>query len=323
MAPQTPRYKHYDLGRQPAGTVVEVALSSINNVRLMDDRNYRLYASSQAYKFLGGLTVKTPAKLTVPVIGQWHLVVDREGLPKLANSNVRTIQPGHKQFRVQEADAVDPQKTEAGGDAGVFERQAPEPAAATSGEHSPAVMGEILKELNQYKRIANTDALTGLSNRRAFDEKLASVFATGQPHMAALVISDVDHFKKFNDTYGHLVGDKVLTIVADILRGHETDDIFVARAGGEEFALIIEGRNVGDVLSIADNVRVALEQTPFQDEAEGADYGRITISMGICMTVDAADAKDLYAKADSALYASKKSGRNRCTVFTADLQEAS
>lgn len=323
MAPQTPRYKHYDLGRQPAGTVVEVALSSINNVRLMDDRNYRLYASSQAYKFLGGLTVKTPAKLTVPVIGQWHLVVDREGLPKLANSNVRTIQPGHKQFRVQEADAVDPQKTEAGGDAGVFERQAPEPAAATSGEHSPAVMGEILKELNQYKRIANTDALTGLANRRAFDEKLASVFATGQPHMAALVISDVDHFKKFNDTYGHLVGDKVLTIVADILRRHETDDIFVARAGGEEFALIIEGRNVGDVLSIADSVRVTLEQTPFKDEAEGADYGRITISMGICMTADAADAKDLYARADSALYASKKSGRNRCTVFTADLQEAS
>ncbi|HZG31190.1 MAG TPA: DUF1883 domain-containing protein [Ensifer sp.] len=322
MAPQTPRYKHYDLGRQPAGTVVEVALSSINNVRLMDERNYRLYASSKPYKFLGGLTVKTPAKLTVPAVGQWHLVVDREGLPKLANSNVRTIQPGHKQFRVQEADAVDPQKTEAEGEAVVAGQTPSEPAAA-AGEHSPAVMGEILKELHQYKRIANTDALTGLANRRAFDEKLASVFAAENVLSGALVISDVDHFKKFNDTYGHLVGDKVLTIVADILRKHGNEDVFVARAGGEEFAMIIEGQQPAEVLRIAESVRMALEETPFRDEAAGTDYGRITISMGICMKVDATDAKDIYSKADSALYASKKGGRNRSTLFTADLKAAS
>ena len=321
MAPQPPRYKHYDLGAQRAGAVVEVVLSAINNVRLMDERNYRLYAASQPYKFLGGLTVKTPVKLTVPSAGQWHLVVDREGLAKLANSNVRTIQPGHKQFRVQEADAIDPQKTN--GQPAAAEQPTVAAPVATDGEHSPAVMGEILKALDQYKRIANTDALTGLANRRAFDEKLATVFAPGYPKPAALVISDVDHFKKFNDTYGHLVGDQVLTIVAEILRGHESDDIFVARAGGEEFAMIIEGRHTGDVLRVADSVRVALEQTPFKDEAAGADYGRITISMGICMKTDAADPKDIYAKADSALYASKKGGRNRCTVFTADLQEAS
>lgn len=321
MTPQTPRYKHYDLGNQPAGTVVEVALSSINNVRLMDERNYRLYASSKPYKFLGGLTVKTPTRLTIPVIGQWHLVVDREGLPKLANSNVRTIQPGHKQFRVQEADAIDPQKIEAEDEAP--EPQASEQGAPANGEHSPVVMGEILKELNQYKRIANTDALTGLANRRAFDEKLASLFAPTYPHPAALVISDVDHFKKFNDTYGHLVGDRVLIIVADILRRHSSDRVFVARAGGEEFAMIIEARQAEEVMRIADSVRIALEQTPFRDEEAGADYGRITISMGICMKAEAADTKDIYSKADSALYASKKGGRNRCTVFTTDLQVAS
>lgn len=321
MAPQPPRYKHYDLGAQPAGTVVEVVLSAINNVRLMDERNYRLYAASQAYKFLGGLTVKTPVKFTVPSAGQWHLVVDREGLAKLANSNVRTIQPGHKQFRVQEADAIDPQKTDAQSAAPGQPASDTHPAAGD--EHSPEVMGEILKTLDQYKRIANTDALTGLANRRAFDEKLASVFSAGYPNPAALVVSDVDHFKKFNDTYGHLVGDQVLTIVAEILRRHESDDIFVARAGGEEFAMIIEGRQAGEVLRLADSIRVALEQTPFKDEAAGADYGSITISMGICMKAEAADPKDIYAKADSALYASKKGGRNRCTVFTADLQEAS
>lgn len=321
MAPTPPRYKHYDLGAQPAGAVVEVVLSAINNVRLLDERNYRLYAASQPYKFLGGLTVKTPVKLTVPTAGQWHLVVDREGLAKLANSNVRTIQPGHKQFRVQEADAVDPQKTEAV--AGAQGQAATEAPAPTAGEHSPVVMGEILKALDQYKRIANTDALTGLANRRAFDEKLASLFASGYRQQTALIISDVDHFKTFNDTYGHLVGDRVLTIVAEILRRHETDDIFVARAGGEEFAMIIEGCNAAEALRFADSVRVALEQTPFRDDNAGADYGRITISLGICMVSDASDQTDLYAKADSALYASKKGGRNRCTVFTADLLAAS
>lgn len=323
MAPQTPRYKHYDLGRQPAGTVVEVALSSINNVRLMDDRNYRLYASSQAYKFLGGLTVKTPAKLIVPANGQWHLVVDREGLAKLANSNVRTVQPGAKQARIQVADAIDPRKTDNSADPASSDAPAAETTAPSTDGHSPAVMGEILKELHQYKRIANTDALTGLANRRAFDEKLAAVFTAGEAQAAALVISDVDHFKKFNDTFGHLVGDKVLTIVADILRRHARDDIFVARAGGEEFAMVIEGRDAVEVLRIADSVRIALEQTPFRDDEAGADYGRITISMGICMKADATDAKDIYSKADSALYASKKGGRNRSTIFTADLKAAS
>ena len=323
MAPQTPRYKHYDLGKQPAGTVVEVALSSINNVRLMDDRNYRLYASSQAYKFLGGLTVKTPTKLIVPANGQWHLVVDREGLAKLANSNVRTIQPGAKQARIQEADAVDPRKTDHVAEPAVADAPAAETTTPIDEGHSPAVMGEILKELHQYKRIANTDALTGLANRRAFDEKLAAVFAAGDALSAALVISDVDHFKKFNDTYGHLVGDKVLTIVAEILRKHGSDHVFVARAGGEEFAMIIEGQQPAEVLRIAESVRVALEETPFRDEAAGTDYGRITISMGICMKGDATDAKDIYSKADSALYASKKGGRNRSTLFTADLKAAS
>ncbi len=315
MTPQTPRYKHYDLGKQPAGTVVEVVLSSINNIRLMDERNYRLYASSQPYKFLGGLAVKSPTKLTVPGLGQWHVVVDREGLAKLANSNVRTIQPGSRQARVQEPEAIDPKNAEANG------ATSADPAAHTGGgNRSPQVMGEILKELNQYKKIANTDALTGLANRRAFDEKLASVFAAGHERPAALIISDVDHFKAFNDNHGHLVGDNVLTIVAAILRKCSSEQIFIARTGGEEFAVIVEGSQATEVQQIAESLRMILEQTPCRDDEAGVDYGRITMSMGICMKADATDAKDIYAKADSALYASKKTGRNRSTLFTASLQ---
>lgn len=316
MTPQSPRYKHYDLGRQPAGTVVEVALSSINNVRLMDERNYRLYASSQPCKFLGGPTVKTPTKLTVPAAGQWHLIVDREGLPKLANSNVRTIQPGNYKTRVQEPEAGDMPTTEPPDD-----RTETTASAETHPEHSPEAMAEILKALDQYKHIANTDALTGLANRRAFDQKLASVFG-GDMQAAALVICDVDHFKTFNDTYGHAIGDDVLKIVAGIMRDHAAEDVFVARTGGEEFAMIVQGRDASGAQVLAERVRIALEETPFQNDHSGADYGRITVSMGICMCSDATSPEDVYAKADNALYASKKAGRNRCTLFAEGLQAA-
>lgn len=320
MTAQSPRYKHYDLGKQPPGTIVEIVLSAINNVRLIDDRNYGLYQTGKAYKFLGGLAVKSPTKLVVPSADRWHLVVDREGLPKLANSNVRTIQPGAKLARVQQADATDPQRTDA--DADPLQQPAPAGLANSAGEHSAAVMDDILRELQQYKQIANTDALTGLSNRRAFDEKLDSVFASAHTHPAALIISDVDHFKKFNDTHGHIVGDQVLKIVADLLSEHAAHDVFVARTGGEEFAMIIEGRHDADVLRLADSVRTALAERPFTDETARMDYGRITMSMGICMKCDAGDPSEIYAKADSALYVSKRNGRNRCTLFTPSRQAA-
>ena len=315
---QAPRYKHYDLGKQPGGTVVEVALSAINNVRLMDDRNYQLYRRAQPYKFLGGLIVKTPARLSIPSAGHWHVVTDREGLPKLANSNVRTIQPGHTQYRIAVEDQSMPELVVPSPAPANTDLPATNPAD-TGAEHSPKAMGEILKALDQYKRIANTDALTGLSNRRAFDEKLSSLFATARPLPSALVISDVDHFKKFNDTYGHLIGDRVLVTVAEVLRTNAPEDVFVARAGGEEFALIIEGRSTREVFQIADHIRAALHATPFLDAETGQNYGPIAISMGICMIADATDQQDIYVKADSALYASKKGGRNRCTVYTAEL----
>lgn len=318
MTPQLPRYKHYDLGRQPIGTVVEVALSSINNVRLLDEPNYKLYAGGKAYKFIGGLTVKTPTKLTVPSSGHWHLVVDREGLPKLANSNVRTIRPGHTQASVQREEGADASVSEP---TASFAVNAAETAIAIdAGKHSPQVMAEILKALNEYKQIANTDALTGLPNRRAFDERLAALFAADAREEAALVIADVDHFKSFNDTYGHLVGDKVLVTVAGALRAALAPSVFVARAGGEEFAFVVSGADAADAFPIAEKARQAVAATAFVASDGKTDYGRITISMGICRRRDANNAADLYEKADNALYRSKKDGRNRCTVFIPEVK---
>jgi len=92
-AKPSPNSKRYDLGQQSGGTVVEVVLSCINNIRLMDDANFALYSDSKNCKFIGGRAEKSPARLTIPKTGHWHIVVDKTGFETLANSNVRAIPP--------------------------------------------------------------------------------------------------------------------------------------------------------------------------------------------------------------------------------------
>jgi diguanylate cyclase (GGDEF)-like protein len=316
MAPPSIRYKSYDLGRQPLGTVVEVALSCINNVRLMDARNFELYRQSKPYKFFGGTMQKTPAKLSVPQAGHWHVVVDKDGFPFLANSNVRTIQPAQRKTAtiVQVPIYRD-------------EQQSASPAndETISGplENASLEIEQIRMQLDEFRRMANTDALTLLNNRRSFDDKLAAVFKEPQARRDAfLVLADIDHFKTFNDTYGHTVGDMVLTTVATVMKCHVPSNVFVARTGGEEFALIVENETADGALAIANRVRCALEATPFTESLSGAALGTITISMGLCPAISALEPQDLYRKSDAALYASKKAGRNRCSIFDATMQEA-
>lgn len=174
----------------------------------------------------------------------------------------------------------------------------------------------VRQELDEYKRIANTDSLTRLSNRRAFDDKLATIYDNSMSSaITALVIADIDYFKKVNDTYGHPVGDKILATVATVIRANLRKDVFVARTGGEEFAFIIEGNTLDEVMQISERVRRSLEATPFKNSKSGVNYGPITMSLGICMADAADDPSDLYGKADTALYCAKNSGRNRTMTF--------
>jgi diguanylate cyclase (GGDEF)-like protein len=314
MTPPSIRYKSYDLGRQPLGTVVEVALSCINNVRLMDARNFELYRQSRPYKFFGGTMQKTPAKLTVPQGGHWHIVVDKDGFPLLANSNVRTIQPAPKKAAtiVQVPIYKDSQQADPPANREI-QSSPPDPASLE--------IEQIRMQLDEFRRMANTDALTQLNNRRSFDDKLAAIFKEPQARCNAfLVLADIDHFKTFNDTYGHTVGDMVLTTVAAVLECNVPSNVFVARTGGEEFALIIENETPDGALAIANRVRSALETTPFTDPTSGASLGKITISMGLCPALDGLEPQDLYRKSDAALYASKKAGRNRCSSYDSTMQ---
>ncbi|MEO3386591.1 GGDEF domain-containing protein [Mesorhizobium sp. CAU 1741] len=176
---------------------------------------------------------------------------------------------------------------------------------------------EVRLELEEYKRLADTDPLTQLHNRRAFDRTMSAIYDNNRNvAFGALILIDIDRFKSVNDRFGHPVGDRILQIVANIIRGGVKDDVFIARTGGEEFALVLNGMGEEAAFRLGDEIRSAVAEAPFVNVGSGTNYGPITVSLGICMATQAQDPDDLYIKADRALYASKAGGRNRTTRFS-------
>ena len=133
---------------------------------------------------------------------------------------------------------------------------------------------------------------------------------------SALIFADIDHFKRINDTHGHIVGDKILAYVAGIMRSKPDKDAFVARIGGEEFAVALENTTEEEASQCAESIRGAVEEKKFINTKTGVNYGPVTVSLGLCMASEASDPNELYRKVDQALYASKNSGRNRVTKFS-------
>ncbi|MBX3560558.1 MAG: GGDEF domain-containing protein [Sphingomonas sp.] len=154
---------------------------------------------------------------------------------------------------------------------------------------------------------ARRDPLTGLPNRRAFEEHHAGLEQAGG--LISLAICDIDHFKRVNDTYGHGVGDRVLKMVADLLNeccsGH-----FVARLGGEEFVAVFDGLNAAEGAAILDEAREQLAAKRLKVRETDAPLGQISFSAGVaCGTSASADVP--LARADALLYQAKDAGRNR------------
>jgi diguanylate cyclase len=169
---------------------------------------------------------------------------------------------------------------------------------------------EQARQIESHVVEARTDALTGLANRRAFDLEMARRLAEFQRHRRVLSVMmiDVDHFKKFNDTHGHQAGDAVLGGLGRVLSSSARETDLVARYGGEEFAVILPGTSVADAGFAAERVRGAIENTPFRFQA--ADL-RVTASIGVAELLPDEDVPGLIQRADAALYASKRAGRNR------------
>ncbi|NIK69499.1 sensor domain-containing diguanylate cyclase [Paenibacillus sp. BK720] len=169
-----------------------------------------------------------------------------------------------------------------------------------------------LMELNErLETLASTDPLTGLKNRRYFQEQLLrhTELSEGAGTALSLCIIDIDRFKSINDTYGHPVGDLVLTRLAQLLRDQSPDEAVVARFGGEEFVILLPGLDRDRALAAAERYRAATETTPLGDL-------RITISIGAATFAAEEESElSLLQQADQALYLSKNNGRNRVTHY--------
>lgn len=177
-------------------------------------------------------------------------------------------------------------------------------------------LAQVKEQLDEYKMIANTDPLTRLPNRRAFDESMSKVFDSNiSISTTALVLLDIDHFKNFNDTHGHPIGDRVLGVVARAMSAELREDSLIARTGGEEFGIVISNTSAGKAELIAERIRLAVEKTSLKDRKSGSDYGQITISLGVCMASDCDNSEHLYSAADETLYLSKNKGRNQVQVY--------
>ncbi|TWU22424.1 Response regulator PleD [Novipirellula galeiformis] len=165
------------------------------------------------------------------------------------------------------------------------------------------------KQIESYLTEARTDALTGLYNRRAFDQKLDELFLAfrngGRSFSLALV--DIDHFKNFNDTHGHQVGDQVLQQVAKILRVELDDAVIVTRFGGEEFAILMT-RPLKFAAEKMNQVRKTMASHPMD---VGSQSLTIAISVGLSEPRDDLVASPVVRRADEALYTAKNFGRNR------------
>ncbi|MCG8428619.1 MAG: GGDEF domain-containing protein [Chromatiales bacterium] len=175
-------------------------------------------------------------------------------------------------------------------------------------------LNKLRDELNQVRHQASLDPLTSLANRATFFDTLEEIISTnsGNPISATLVMLDIDHFKKVNDTYGHLVGDKVIRFVADVLRKSTKGQDTAARYGGEEFGLILPETPLQGGLRLAENIRMTICSTNLV-KSNGESLGKITISGGVAEYQAGESVQNFVDRADKALYESKSAGRNRIT----------
>ena len=168
-------------------------------------------------------------------------------------------------------------------------------------------------ELELVQGLALTDPLTGLLNRRGFDSQMQRI-SHGSVQGCTLLIVDIDHFKAINDAHGHLLGDKVIIAVANVLRGCIGERGPIARIGGEEFAVLLSHTSSAGGVELAERIRAAVERGKIRRTDSDESIGNVTVSLGLATCGENEQFEAMIARADRALYQSKTAGRNRVTV---------
>jgi diguanylate cyclase len=179
-------------------------------------------------------------------------------------------------------------------------------------EASRAEIAALQRDLDDVRREALLDPLTKVHNRKAFDDGLLRAIAraadTGKP--LCLMLIDIDHFKRFNDTWGHQTGDQVLRLVAMTVKSNIKGKDLAARYGGEEFGAILPDSGLEDAIHLSDNIRRAVQAKELLKRSTNEKLGRVTASFGVAMLRPDDSPSSLIERADRCLYAAKRGGRN-------------
>jgi diguanylate cyclase len=177
---------------------------------------------------------------------------------------------------------------------------------------------ELREALESIRTESQIDPVTTLANRMFFDTALADAVRHAQRtgDEMSILMTDIDHFKKFNDTYGHLTGDQVLRLVAMSIKQNVKGLDTAARFGGEEFAIILPGCGLRGAIQVAEQVRKAVMSRELVKRSTGENLGRVTISIGVATLRKDDTGNTLIERADQALYAAKRGGRNMVVAET-------
>ena len=174
-------------------------------------------------------------------------------------------------------------------------------------------VAQLRSHLESVRKESLTDTLTGIPNRKAFDADLKRAMEqsveTGEA--MSLMMCDIDHFKTFNDTWGHQTGDQVLRLVANCISENVKGRDTAARFGGEEFAVVLPLTELSDAVRLANQIRSKVESKKLVKKSNGDILGIITISIGVAQYDMKETAESLIQRADACLYAAKRAGRNR------------
>jgi diguanylate cyclase len=176
-----------------------------------------------------------------------------------------------------------------------------------------AEIGRLREDLDDLRREASVDHLTGLANRKLFEQTLrqAQREAEAASRPLSLLMLDIDYFKQFNDTHGHVFGDQMLKLVArsltECLKGKDT----AARYGGEEFVVVLPDTGLADAATVAEGIRATVAGKSVTNRRTGKVLGQVTLSIGVAEYVPGETAHALVNRADEALYRAKGQGRNR------------
>jgi diguanylate cyclase len=179
-------------------------------------------------------------------------------------------------------------------------------------------INELQVNLEAVRNESLTDPLTQLANRKFFDVTLETAIAEAQAsnEPLSLMMTDIDHFKTFNDSFGHLTGDQVLRLVAMSVKQNVKGQDTAARYGGEEFAVVLPNTVLRSAITVADHIRRAVMTKELMKRSTGEHLGRVTVSIGVATLHKSDTPQSLIERTDACLYAAKRHGRNRVMCET-------